>query len=296
MILLSLGVLVHQHTGGYLTDSGDADLARLETILRSLAPFEVELFAKRQHEEEEGTNSHHGGGGRPGGRGRRGGRGGRGGGGVRRGPREVDEFLGLSDDDDDAKELDATIGALAAGGALADPDLMRQDTFQVKYYRDKFGHEWTTDPTNKRALVRAFIEGLVWVYKYYYAGAASWKWFFPYYYAPLACDLIDLVALGPFVFDLGQPYNPLEQLLGVLPAASARFLPAAYQRLMTDPMSPIIDFYPTAFQIDMNGKKNPWEGIAVIPFADEVHNPFALFFLGGISDDIDVLFLKLFLW
>jgi hypothetical protein len=44
------------------------------------------------------------------------------------------------------------------------------------------------------------------VYKYYYAGPASWKWFFPHYYAPLACDLVDLVALGPFVFDLGAPY------------------------------------------------------------------------------------------
>ncbi len=107
--------------------------------------------------------------------------------------------------------------------------------------------------------MRSFIEGLLWVYKYYYSGPASWKWFFPYHYAPLTCDLVDLEALGPFDFDLGQPYTPLEQLLGVLPAASARFLPPVLRRLMTDPYSPIIDFYPTEFEIDMNGKKNAWE-------------------------------------
>ena len=70
-------------------------------------------------------------------------------------------------------------------------------------------------------------------------------------------------------FDLGTPFSPLQQLLGVLPPGSRRFLPPPYQRLMIDKESPLHHYYPNDFPIDLNGKKHDWEAIALIPFIDE---------------------------
>lgn len=70
-------------------------------------------------------------------------------------------------------------------------------------------------------------------------------------------------------FTLGQPFKPYEQLMGVFPVASKKHIPAVFHDLMIEPTSPIIDFYPTSFQIDMNGKKMLWQGVALLPFIDE---------------------------
>lgn len=39
---------------------------------------------------------------------------------------------------------------------------------------------------------------------------------------------------------------------------------------MVDSDSPLIDFYPTEFKTDMNGKRQEWEGVVLIPFIDQV--------------------------
>lgn len=70
-------------------------------------------------------------------------------------------------------------------------------------------------------------------------------------------------------FQLGQPFRPYQQLMGVLPDRSKKIVPGIYHDLMTNPASPIIDFYPRDFELDMNGKKMDWEAVVKIPFIDE---------------------------
>lgn len=38
---------------------------------------------------------------------------------------------------------------------------------------------------------------------------------------------------------------------------------------MYEETSPIIDFYPPNFELDMNGKKQDWEAVVKIPFIDQ---------------------------
>lgn len=87
----------------------------------------------------------------------------------------------------------------------------------------------------------------------------------------LAKYCADLCNIADFKFDfkLGTPFKPFEQLMGVLPDLSNQHIPAAYRDLMTDPESPIIDFYPRDFETDMNGKKQDWEAVVKIPFIDQ---------------------------
>ena len=82
-------------------------------------------------------------------------------------------------------------------------------------------------------------------------------------------DLIDCPRMFEEIkFELGLPLTPFQQLMGCLPPGSSALVPKPHRWLMTSPESPILHFYPETFVIDMNGKKNPWEGVNLLPFID----------------------------
>lgn len=195
--------------------------------------------------------------------------------------------LGDDDNDNDDGEDDESRAAIDrvltkyenaktedASDEMADEEeeynrLLSEKHKQIKreYYKEKMGINFD-DKEEMQQLAYRYVEGLQWVLHYYYDGVASWGWFYDYHYAPMISDLTEVTDMN-FNFDLGKPFRPFDQLMGVLPSLSSQHIPEAFRDLMTDPTSPIIDFYPSNFEADFNGKKQSWEAVVKIPFIDE---------------------------
>lgn len=165
------------------------------------------------------------------------------------------------------KRADKKLAEIEAAMEGADALRLGEEGWRERYYEQKFKVRLDNEEFFAQ-LRKSYLEGLQWVLKYYYQGCASWEWYYPYHYAPFLKEIADVddlkVSFGP-----STPFKPFEQLLAVLPPASAQFVPPAYARLMCDPESPIIDFYPEDFEVDMNGKKFEWQGVVILPFIDE---------------------------
>ncbi|KAJ2946889.1 hypothetical protein O0L34_g16222 [Tuta absoluta] len=137
------------------------------------------------------------------------------------------------------------------------------------YYMNKLDYSKVTSEVLADQ-AEGYVRAIQWNLFYYYKGCPSWCWYYPHHYAPYISDIKGFKDLK-IEFELGEPFKPFEQLLAVLPAASKHLLPTPFHDLMTDEESPIVHYYPINFETDLNGKKNDWEAVVLIPFIDETN-------------------------
>ncbi|KAG1791534.1 exoribonuclease 2 [Suillus plorans] len=190
---------------------------------------------------------------------------------------DTDDVAGIDEESSEDNE-DASYALVVRPMAqLSRPITLYEPGYKKRYYQQKFGisendndfvesghfcyrflHKLADSAVQR--LTKHYVEGIAWVLHYYCQGNPSWQWYYPYHFAPFASDFEGLENMQ-IDFTLGQPFKPYEQLMGVFPPASRKHIPEVFHDLMTNEESPIHDFYPSTFQIDMNGKKMSGKGL-----------------------------------
>ncbi|KAH9508699.1 5'-3' exoribonuclease 1 [Bulinus truncatus] len=183
----------------------------------------------------------------------------------------VDDFLVDDDDDDGESDADDEEEDEADDYDEDEDDFNTVgDEFKLHkrdYYMNKMSYsEVTSDVLQDQA--RGYVIAIQWILLYYFEGCPSWSWYYPHHYAPYISDVKGFSDMT-ITFELSKPFLPFQQLMAVLPAASKELLPPAYQSLMTEESSQILDFYPVNFETDLNGKQQDWEAVVLIPFIEE---------------------------
>uniref|UniRef100_A0A672LHX9 5'-3' exoribonuclease 1 n=1 Tax=Sinocyclocheilus grahami TaxID=75366 RepID=A0A672LHX9_SINGR len=248
-------ISVLPNLGGYLNENGHLNLAHFEKYLEKLSDFDREHFSEvfvdlKWFESKVGN-------------------------------KYLNEAAGLAAEEAGVKDMKKSKVNMSSmlnivHNALEgteedgeDDDMFETEFRQYKrtYYMTKMDVEVVSDEFLANQ-AKCYVEGIQWILHYYYHGVQSWSWYYPYHYAPFLSDVRNLSSLT-LAFDLGKPFMPFQQLLGVLPSASKDLLPQCYQHLMTSPGSPIVEYYPQDFKTDLNGKQQEWEAVVLIPFIDE---------------------------
>lgn len=174
--------------------------------------------------------------------------------------------LGHFDEDDEDSDYIIDLDTI---DDESDSDIYNMEFVQHKrdYYMNKLEYK-NVDAEVLRSQAEGYVRAIQWNLHYYYHGCCSWSWYYPHHYAPYISDIKDFKDLK-LEFDLEEPFLPFQQLLAVLPANSKDLLPKAFQSLLTEESSPIVNYYPHDFKTDLNGKKQEWEAVVLIPFIDE---------------------------
>ncbi|XP_067640646.1 5'-3' exoribonuclease 1 isoform X2 [Eurosta solidaginis] len=244
---------VYPTLGGNINEHGKVNLERLEKYFAALADVEFEIFQENHADLKyfEGKQTQNG----------------------------IDEAFDFDISEITNENQDAELAELIENSRqffeddnedLSDEEQHITDEFETykrNYYMNKLNqNDMTSESTREKAI--CYITALQWNLDYYYRGVQSWDWYYPHHYAPFISDLKNFKDYK-IKFNLGEPFLPFQQLLAVLPAASRNLLPAAYRDLMTSASSELLEFYPTDFETDLNGKRQEWEAVVLIPFIDE---------------------------
>jgi 5'-3' exoribonuclease 1 len=119
------------------------------------------------------------------------------------------------------------------------------------YYKTFFDFDVNVPEDGKclQDICRNYFEGILFTTRYYFDGNVSWYWYNPYPVCPFASDLYEymqtLADVNGQTLPDGEPFQPVEQLMMVLPKSSSHFIPDAIAKEMTGRLAV---YYPDTFE------------------------------------------------
>lgn len=125
-------------------------------------------------------------------------------------------------------------------------------------------------------LVDMYLQGIVWVTKYYFEECTDWQWQYPYDTSPFISDIVKFLKnknINEYTFKHNKPIKIMNQLISVLPPSYSCtiLLPITFRSLVLNNnicISPIIDLFPKKFKIEMLYKNLYWQCYPKLPYLD----------------------------
>lgn len=150
----------------------------------------------------------------------------------------------------------------------------KEDEWKFRYYNHYFNTSENMNETISDTC-KNYLEGIVWVTKYYFEECTDWRWQYNYNHAPFISDLGEYFNDTSYKFEKVQHHkrdaiSPCVQLMSVLPPQCSNELPISYRYLVTDTGSPVIDMFPKKVEIDMLNKDQLWQCIPLVPLLNEM--------------------------
>lgn len=148
--------------------------------------------------------------------------------------------------------------------------------WRTYYYKHMFNTK-LHDTTVVSIASKLFIQGIVWVYRYYKRHPKDAQWYYPYNYAPSLRDLFNFSAgltqsdeadmVASFNTPASQGFlHPFTQLLCIMPIQSSHILPKKVRDIMHDAEKGCKYLFPIGFHIQTYMKMHLWECVPVLPF------------------------------
>jgi 5'-3' exonuclease len=145
------------------------------------------------------------------------------------------------------------------------------DLWKIRWYENNFHINVHYNEMKKYILqiCQTYINGIQWIYLYYFDKCPDWHWAYPYHEAPFITDIINFMKEYKISFDIrfneNKPITPIQQLLCVIPPQLSYLLPLKYQTHYKDINSHLIHYFPTDFKLHMLYKEKLWQTYPIIP-------------------------------